>query len=708
MAEEKNKGFRKFLGVPLTELFGRARNVVAYSFLYKITKRPYLGVRNIETESGREKAFFVKREQALLNILKKLNSSLSLIDDTWAEAMQVRKEVAQHYDTLKNYFVHQKNPELTSAIATEGEWVEKGPESMGMEKMAINILDVPIKFDMPKERKLFFWAPGFQRINPGQDDDISEEDIENMDSDEWRSLDRNTKQKVIKRIRGRLWTEKVRYFGKESDKVLDWSSQIFNEDNKKKMIEKLKPLYNVSKDYKKGESEAEAPEGEEGETKTGEEGNANITADAIVEGVAQAFTELIDELDKSRKDDTFHEFLNNTAGILGNDLMKDYDKLYKHSIEKIAKENSAGKICFAHTMRICQPFIVDWEKSKIKIATLKEDRAGLMKKDYGDVAPGLDEFGMPYEVDDEGNILRDIWENRKPVRVVSKEFIQPLDPLWNSAFNENVFDMFRDQVRDARYNQSTYTIYEYAMRLAIGPLKEFENYGWGGRWISRLGAKLLPGGDEFSRRYDGFIRAASIRPRFQKLFGKLDTSFIMRLYNPPKAFHEETLFRGKIIRGERTPAEFNGNRSTSNLSPAFDLRGLSRESSKELRFLGKKRYYGTPDDGFAEVDLVFKSKKPEELEFDYNGRVKPSDFIGPAFSTRGTALFFMIYTIAMIRRLKEIHETFDDITNELDAEKGGFDIGITNFGGRQMSPFKVTGKKMALELDKDLAKYNKE
>ena len=681
MADADKKEFRKIpvLGVNLTELFGRARNTIAQS-LFKLTNKPYLRIRNLETKEGREKSFIVQKEQALLNILRKVNGDHKDIDATWKNAAEVRINIANYYGALGPYFVHQTtiNDEINGyALSAEKNWLENGT---GKEEKWIKIMGVPIKFSIPKERKLFFWVPGFQRINPGQEyNELSIEDIENTDSPEWQSMGEETRRRVFERIKGRIWTENVRYFGKDKNVAEELKNEIFSDTN----VEQLQTALQNSEGF--------------GVIR---DNTLGLTVNAIIDGVSQAFTEILSQrYSIHQKEGEFYEYLTGIDGKLTSELKSSLKDLYTHSIENLSESRNSGKICFKRTRRICQPFLVDWENSKIKIATLEGNRAGLMKREYGDVAPGLDDFGMPYEVDKEGRIMRDIWENRRPVRIIAGEFNQHLDPLWNSAFNENVFDMYRDQIRDARYNNSTYTINEYAMRLALGPLKEYEPYGWGAIWLAKIPAI----GSLFftNPRLESLARAFSVRPKFRNLLGDLNRSYAIRIYHP--ANREEVLFRGREVEGRRSPGEKLGNRETSNLSPAFDLRGLPTWEGEGWRFIGKKRYYGTTEDGFTEVDLA-EEDNDNHLAFTYEGKlISPRSFVGPTFSTRGTALFFMVYTMAMVKTLKEINETFDDITEELDKDMGAFDIGITYFGGRQRSPLKVSGAHMELEGDTRLA-----
>lgn len=77
--------------------------------------------------------------------------------------------------------------------------------------------------------------------------------------------------------------------------------------------------------------------------------------------------------------------------------------------------------------------------------------------------PGLDENGMPLEVDEEGNVLKDKFKGRSSIRRVDPQFIKDVDLLEKSVYIDAQFDSIRDDFRDGRYHPDSLSIFEYFM-----------------------------------------------------------------------------------------------------------------------------------------------------------------------------------------------------------------------------------------------------
>jgi len=184
----------------------------------------------------------------------------------------------------------------------------------------------------------------------------------------------------------------------------------------------------------------------------------------------------------------------------------------------------------------------------------------------GEVAPGFDENGWPLEVDEDGNVLLDIWDNDprygpdtksprhgKTRRQVPKEFITDLDLLLTTQLIDNEFDTYRDDLRDGRYHPKSLTAIDYTMA---------RNKAMGGEWETKNENKLA----EEHRYYN------------------------MKLTD------------GRIIKHKREP---------TNLNPAFDKKFLG----KNWIHVGRKFYYDLP-----------KDVRMKDLDPDEEGQVSTRGF----------------------------------------------------------------------------------
>jgi len=170
----------------------------------------------------------------------------------------------------------------------------------------------------------------------------------------------------------------------------------------------------------------------------------------------------------------------------------------------------------------------------LKKSMINEIRKLGFEKRAEEVDWGLDENGMPLEVDEHGNVLIDRWKGRF-VRKVPTEFITNCDFLDIICYIHNEWDSYRDDLRDARYHPNSLTAVDYVM--AANPKKGF----WGAR------------------------KERNMEKGYSKYTMKLRRNWL--------GFNE--------IRGERRP---------DNLSPAFDHR-----AGDQWRHVGRKYYYDPVD-----------------------------------------------------------------------------------------------------------------
>lgn len=209
-------------------------------------------------------------------------------------------------------------------------------------------------------------------------------------------------------------------------------------------------------------------------------------------------------------------------------IISDYDSLMS-SILKIVPQ----KIKYKHTYKIAVPVLRGHDGKE-------KDRL----ERYG-INPPVDERGMPWEVDDNGEIM--IGPNKgKPV---PKEFIKQESLIKIAPWVVNEFDSYRDDLRDGRYHPESLTVADYIMA---------NNYSAGGEWKK---------GDETKLKTDKLNRDND------------DRKYTMRLHD------------GRVIEGIRRP---------DNLNPAFDLRAFEPEENgvigihkrgKEWIHIGRKYYY---------------------------------------------------------------------------------------------------------------------
>ncbi|MEA2037856.1 MAG: hypothetical protein U9O94_10200 [Nanoarchaeota archaeon] len=279
-----------------------------------------------------------------------------------------------------------------------------------------------------------------------------------------------------------------------------------------------------------------------------------------------------------------------------------------------------------------------------------------------DVAPGLDDRGMPYEVAGPGgylfidkkwgkhkypvgSILMDIFEKHdtdKPgnlatvkVRVVPKEFVARMNLLEVIGWAACEWDEVRDDIRDGRYHPNSINVVDYIMAASKAVDKKWKR-----------------------KRFPNNIHKSDENPDGSSKF----TNYKMELYYP------EASGKNRVIKNRRRP---------SDLSPAFDLRALNMKgeriiSEKETwRYIGKRRYYTNQYE-------AYRTALAEQKEV--------------MLSTRGISMFIIEEICRKGKSLKEIQEELRYIA----TQTGGFDYGPRTFGQLDlcMDPFDIQYEKV--------------
>ncbi len=198
------------------------------------------------------------------------------------------------------------------------------------------------------------------------------------------------------------------------------------------------------------------------------------------------------------------------------------------------------KVKHKHTYKIIKVtrFVYDEINKISRLEFFKDKYKGFGIE--GEIEPGLDENGWPLEVSATVNVNRkhevllDGWiKGRGKPREVPPEWVGDCDLLDIVCWIFNLWDEYRDDLRDGRYHPGSLTAIDYAM--AVNPTV------WG-EWETK---------------------------RFNLEESKKFQKYVMKNKD------------GTKIEDKRKP---------SNLSPAFDMRAIKKIN--DWKHCGKKRYYG--------------------------------------------------------------------------------------------------------------------
>ena len=133
--------------------------------------------------------------------------------------------------------------------------------------------------------------------------------------------------------------------------------------------------------------------------------------------------------------------------------------LYK---ELYPKKFRRQDVVYYNTYRVIQS-VVYGKKSESAVVKdiLSDPKHGWIVKE-NEVGYGLDEFGYPLEVDEDGIVIIDKYPEAKgPKRKVPPQFIKDLDLLETVNYINTLHDTYRDDLRDGRYHPFTATIMDY-------------------------------------------------------------------------------------------------------------------------------------------------------------------------------------------------------------------------------------------------------
>ncbi|MBU0628055.1 MAG: hypothetical protein KKC75_02610 [Nanoarchaeota archaeon] len=297
------------------------------------------------------------------------------------------------------------------------------------------------------------------------------------------------------------------------------------------------------------------------------------------------------------------------SGLIRGEMEK-IESLKQELFSKLPK-----KIKYKHTYRVIRPVIYNADGTVED--TLSSHR---WNPESGEKGPGLDENGMPLEVDYEGKVLIDKWDiedgiktgspREVPTRVNNKgelepphkQFVYELPLLDIVGWVASEWDSYRDDLRDGRWHPESLTVMEYIMA---------RNKALNNEWDKK----------RVSERSEGIL----VSPK--------DREYKMKIEEEEIAY-------------ERKPTEF---------SPAFDMRGFSDEFEKGEKWIHIGRRYYYMDSSNIRTD-------------------KQKD---PMISTRGLSMYIIDRICREGKTIKDIHRDLQSVSKIT----GGFDFGPRPLGG---------------------------
>lgn len=128
----------------------------------------------------------------------------------------------------------------------------------------------------------------------------------------------------------------------------------------------------------------------------------------------------------------------------------------------LAKKFRRQDVVYYNTYKVVEPALYG-KKSESGIIKdrLSDPRYGWVVKE-NELGPGLDEFGYPLEVDEDGIVMIDKHpEATGTRRRVPSQFIKDLDLLETVNYINSFHDTYRDDLRDGRYHPFSTSIIEY-------------------------------------------------------------------------------------------------------------------------------------------------------------------------------------------------------------------------------------------------------
>ncbi len=387
-------------------------------------------------------------------------------------------------------------------------------------------------------------------------------------------------------------------------------------------------------------------------------------------------------------------------------LMETLQAKYGIDVESASPANA---IKWRRTYKIINPRASEEMLTGAELKTVQKANSSVPKEEY-DVALGLDMNGWPLEVRptgrseirngrmaDEYAVYIDEIEDRKDKRKFWAKrpegdevpLVIDLDPLQVITFKINDYDLYRDSIRDGRYNDSL-TCFDYAIASHLERQNVQRGGYWGLKksWKGLLGrANVALGGElavdlspELARRYTMRVRDSG--PPISTVLSAEQKGEIKKIEEKRKAriaklSGNDAKINDAKIRDINEAAEYEikkvkmsawkvpGKRGTAHLVPAFDRRFIEywKRGYPVTLFGGKKFYYDTP--GYV-------------LKFAEEERARGGEraiYWGPRISSRGVSnyLWDRMYREEMF--LDELDRAF----RQFSQMRGVWDLGPREF-----------------------------
>ncbi|MBI2655848.1 hypothetical protein HYX06_05510 [Candidatus Woesearchaeota archaeon] len=320
-----------------------------------------------------------------------------------------------------------------------------------------------------------------------------------------------------------------------------------------------------------------------------------------------------------------------------------FDKIADMSRTQSQEVFSPEKMVYYHSYKIIQPIVYGkrYFNAEIKDELRKYDGytnpgGGKWYKKPDELDHGLDKYGYPLEVDEDGYVMMDKWDEKgNPTKSstwrqlpggAESQFKVWVDTLEMANYITNMHDTYRDDLRDGRFHTGTSTIMDYveANNASIWNLWHMENEN-----------DIAYRKDPVTGRVTGqkYVPVDLLREIPGAGLKKSDIGTYPYLYKVG-------------------PTDKN---------PAFDLGWVKRkETSVDWKHVGRRYYYEVPDHSFA---ISGQNQEPH-------------------ISSRGISMYIIEKLMREIRPWNEVMEELDTI----GAEQGGLDYGVR--------PWDMWGKKM--------------
>lgn len=391
----------------------------------------------------------------------------------------------------------------------------------------------------------------------------------------------------------------------------------------------------------------------------------------IINVVMDKFREELQKIER----DAWHKFevmnITGTSGIIN--LLEQAKDL---SIDKKFKE----AVFYGHDFMIFGPGLTQAEfmanKDQMNLDTSQIKNSAGEDVELVEYTPkpneldwGLDDNGWPLE------LMRDPSNHKKwyvqidlidreititgKIRVrafVEKELgkiVVPLEPLHSLAYRNNHYDMYRDSMRDARYNR-TLLAYDYGIATSLESEKFRELW-------TRLKA---PGEKYMPKRLSGEFLTKKDEDEMKKV-----QSYKMRIFDKRPTntgipeWHEIWV---------------DGVRRSDNLQPGFDKRAIDnpKKGVPWGVFMGTRKYYDPPEK-LRELTQMIHERAQSGLS---SSKISKRNALawGPKITTRGISMYLFDNVYRVEGAVDQIEKAFKQLAG--DGADAGYDIGPRIFG----------------------------